>query len=196
MATEYYQADIYGTVSAQRCLNTLRFKGDGVTANDTLAMSEQLIQDIFDELLDFFLALLPAEYMLLKIVAKRFAPVGSAAAKRIFANGDMPGAVGAAPAAGQVCPAVRLIPTMGGLSVGRIFLPTIPVTMLVNNAFTAPYLTAIDDFFGAATTPFGGATPQWNLVINSGTHPGDPKDVVGWNVSPRIGFQRHRIIPL
>jgi len=196
MAIEWYQVQVEGIYAGQQMMNTFRFKGDGVTTNDTLLMSEQLIDDFFNIIWPLLADLLPDQYFLLRILAKRFAPVGSAVAKRIFDVGTQAGTVNEAAAPGQVCPAVRLVPAMGGVVVGRIFLPTIPETLIFNNGFTAGYIANVDTLMNQLTTAFGGGVPQWNLVIAQGTTPGAPVEVAGWNLSPRIGFQKRRVIPL
>jgi hypothetical protein len=196
MATEWYLVQVIGVAGGQQMMNTFRFRGDNVTASDTLAMSEQLLDDFINDIVDLLLDLLPDEYFILKLIAKRFAPVGTAAAKRVFQVGDLPGTLGTTVAPGQICPAVRLIPAMGGSVVGRIFLPTIGASQIPNNQFLAGYITALDALMGALTAPFGSAAPQWRLCINQATTPGSPVNVLGWNLSPRVGFQRRRVIPL
>lgn len=194
MATETYSLDIWTVGGEQECMNTLHFKVDTGADTNTLSIGTKLIDIFIDNWLDLLLELLPSNYSVVRLIARRVVPTASAQAKRWFNRSSKLGTQGNA-TAGNICPAVRLVPAMGGLSINRFFLPAVGDTSLVNNEYDSSYTDALDDFVGAMVAGATGSSVTAWLACYSKTH-NTTTLVASWNLSGVIGYQRRRITPL
>jgi hypothetical protein len=195
MSTECYELKVWTVGGEQEAMNTLHFKVDNGGSTNTLDIGKVLIQIFEDNWLDLFLALLPSQYSVVRLIARRVLPVASAEAKRWYNRAIKNGLLGTTAAPGNVCPAVRLVPAMGGTAINRFFIPAVASTMLIDNAIQATLQTNLDTLIGAMQAGASDSGMTASLSVYSKKN-GNQVDVASWNFSGVVGFQRRRIIPL
>jgi hypothetical protein len=191
MATEAYQLTLQGSLNGQFRENVMHFAGNGVDTNDTFTAAHDLNQAFDLHLRNLWLACLPATYFLDLMIARRRSFKPSNTSHIQYATWSTPGTRGTDATAQQTCPCIFMVPTMGFLSGGKIFMPCVPQGSLANNQYAAGYVTAIDAFMTAAKNGVAGPSFTWNLVIYSRAV-GNFANVVSWHLSPAIGFIHKR----
>jgi hypothetical protein len=195
MATEPYACDVMFVGGEQEGEVSFHFKLAGVTTSDTIGAGQALVEIFVDNFLPLLLDLLPTNYSVVRIIARRLLPIGSAYIKEMFNRGTQPGTVSGGAAAGQVCPAVRLVPAMGGTSINRFFLPVAPAAYVIDNAYNGTYVTAVAALVNGMISGASSSGITATLAVWSPKHQ-TVNDVAAHNLSAAIGFQRRRIIPL
>lgn len=195
MATEPYALDVKFVGGEQEGECTFHFKLAGVSTSDTLAAGEALLEIFINNFLPLLLDLIPSNYSVVRLIARRLLPIGSAYVKELFNRGAQAGTLAGGATPGQVCPAVRLVPAMGGTSINRFFMPVAPATKVIDNTYNATYVTAMATFVNAMIAGASDSGITGTLCVFS-PKTGSVSDVASHNLSAAIGFQRRRIIPL
>lgn len=195
MATENYLLSIQGSVGGQYNECVLCFQSAGLSSTDTLDSAGDLVNAFVAHGQTTWLAMLPATYSLDVLSARRAFPKPSAQAYVQNQAFSVNGTRGTSATAYNLCPSVFLVPPMGTKSGGRVFLPCVGQADIVNNQYIAGYITAIDNFFGAATSGYAGSGTNWQLAIYSRKHV-SASLAQSWALSPRLGFQSRRRRPV
>lgn len=195
MATGTYLLGVQGTVQGQYRENILCFQGSIVDPNDTLAMGNDLIGAWIAHAEAPWLAMFPGSYFVDLYSARRATPKPSAVAKRQYQSFSQAGTLGLAATSYNLCPSIFLVPPMGTKSGGRIFLPCCPQGQIVNNAYQAPFQTAMNNFMNTVTAGIAGAATTWTLAIFSRKLTSTSL-VFSWGLSERLGFQGRRRSPV
>ncbi len=194
MATENYLLSIQGSVAGQYNECVLCFQSSGLSNVDTLGEGGDLCNAFIAHGQALWLAMMPSSYWLDALQARRAFPKPSAVAhvqnQPFTVGGTRPNQA----TSWSCCPAIFLIPPMGVKSGGRVFLPAVSQGDLINNAYLAAYLTAINNFFGAAITGFAGSGTNWKIAIYSRKNAA-ANLVSSFAPSNRIGFQGRRRKP-
>ena len=196
MAIETYSLTIQGWNLQEPNDVVLHFKGDGLTADDTWTSGTDLIDSFSDAIESLWLACMPGTYYLSRYSTRRVHPKGfSTEAHRQFVQGSRPGTIAGEAQTQNLCPVIRLIPPMGTKTMGKVFMPCVAEGSINENAYTAGYLTAIDDLFGALLGTIAIGTINWNLAVYSRKL--DATAVIqAYIISPAIGFQGRRRSPV
>jgi hypothetical protein len=153
--------------------------------------SGPIVNSFNDVLKDPWLAMLPATYQLLRLVAKKASIGGGAEVVAQYDFGSSPGTVAGGAASLQLCPVVILIPTMGIKTAGKIFLPAIAESQIAANAPNATWLTNLDTLMQDMMTGISFSSITWDLVIYSRKNVSFG-EVLDYSTSPIVGFQRKR----
>lgn len=191
MANEVYQLKIIGGLNGQYRENVLSFEGLGVDTNDTMKAGNDLIGAWNTHLAALWLAMLPPTYMIERYEVRRIQLKPSAVAKVQKQYGSTPGTRGTNATAQQTCPMVFLIPAMGTKSGGKIFLPAVPQSDIINSAYAAGWITVVNAFFTAAIGSNAGSLYAWNLGVWS-RKLRTFSNVLSYHLSPAIGFIHRR----
>jgi hypothetical protein len=141
-----------------------------------------------------WLAVNTPDYQIMQLQARRISSSPSAVAKEQYQLNDQPGTRGSQSTSQNLAPVVFLIPPMGVKSGGKIFMPSVDIADVVQNVYSAGYLTASNAFMTAATTPFSSSGITWQLAIWS-RRLAVGNLVMSWTHSSRIGFQGRRRVP-
>lgn len=195
MATETYELRVsgYNNLEWNECV--LNFQSTDVVANDTLENAENLCTSWDTAIKGLWLGCLPNTYALNRLAARRVVPKVSAVGHRQYDLGTQTGTLGADASTEQLCPCIFTIPPMGTKSGGKIFMPCVGQGEIQNNQYTAGYVTAINALMAAQITLFGVSGVHWRLVIHS-RKVGSVVNVLAWQLSPLIGFQGKRRLPI
>jgi len=191
MATDYYQLRVQGLHQTEYNECVMFFKGVNLTAASYFENAIDLVDSWNAGCSGFWLDLLPASYQLLRVSAKKASAGGGGEYTVQTQIGDAPGNVAGGSASQQLCPVIRLIPPMGIKTAGKIFLPCIAESQVAGNVPAAAWITNVNDLMTSQVGPFAISTIQWNQVIYSRKN-NVFSDVVSWDTSPIIGFQRRR----
>lgn len=195
MATALYSLTIKGRAQKDYNECVLHVEANGDLSPTRLDVGDNLNLRFIAAVLPLWLDLLPDAYQLEGIISKRVLPGGGPQAIRMFQDGEHVGALSSSFCGNNVCPVVKLIPTLGTQTAGRFFLPCVATESLTDNTYDAAYLTAIDDLMAVLLNDFGTGTIAWQLAIYSRKN-GTYSLATAFNVSPAIGFQRRRARPL
>lgn len=195
MASESYELRISGRSGLEPVQNVLHFVGGNLTANQTIINGESLIDSWKANIHGLWMAIMPLSYTLDCYQARRIITHPSAVASFQYDPLAESGSFSSTNQVDQLCPVVRLIPTMGFKSPGKIFLPSCPVGGVLNNQYTATYLTAIAAWANAIISNFGVSGKTWQSIVFS-RKSNTTSLTVGWNVSARFGFQKRRRMPV
>lgn len=194
MATEVYELRINGTLNASYRQTVLHFQGVGVSSGDTLAAAESLVTGWDANIKTSFLATLPGVYSLFDLQARRATPKPSAVGYKSYGPFATPGTGATNSTAQQTCPSIFLVPSMGTKSGGKIFWPAIPAGSLIDSAYQAAWMTAVNTCLAAMLAGFTTAGITWTHCIFSRKLQ-TAATITGHNFSPVIGFQGRRRKP-
>lgn len=195
MATELYELSVQGNVNGQFNESVMHFIGDNLTANETMANGEDLLNSWQTNIGSLWLPLLPTTYQLDRIAARRVVPIGSNVPHLQYQKGSNPGTATGSCCGYQLCPTVFLIPPMGTKSGGKVFMPAISTARVNSNVYTPLYLTQINTLFNAMATNFGTSAITWVQGIFSRKNL-SYSHVMGHTLSARFGFQGRRRKPV
>jgi hypothetical protein len=157
MATENYILSINGMTGSSYNQVDLCFQSAGLSSTDTLDGAGDLVNAFIAHAQTLWLAMLPGSYNLNSLSARRAFPKPSASAvsqNQAFANG---GALGASSTGLSLCPSIFLVPPMGIKSGGKIFLPAVGQSEIVDNTYSGAFVTAVDAFMTAVTAGLAGS---------------------------------------
>jgi len=191
MATEIYTLKVEGTLNEQYRANVFHFLGTGVDTNDTYHAAGDLLTAFDTHLHTLWLACLPASYYLAKLTARRTRLKPTASRTLTYGYGFAPGTRGTTATAFQTCPCIFEVPRMLFPSGGRIYMPAIAQADLADGSYQAAYVTAVQNFMGAAIGGSGGVAYTWKLQIYS-YKTGSYSDIMSYYLSPFIGFVKKR----
>jgi hypothetical protein len=194
MATEYYILTIGGTVDLSEQTTSLYFKTDDAVADDTLVSGDDLIAAWMTSVEADWLAAMSQQYEIRRYTARRVTPLGSAVAHLEFERGAKPGDVADDISPLNLAPAVRIIPGTLGSTGGRCFLPSPFRTAIDNNTYHATYSGLIVNIFDRLLTAISD-TYDWTWQVHHAKTQ-TFSAAVGWNLSPRFGFQGRRRYPI
>lgn len=195
MATENYLLSIYGTSFLSYQENVLCFQSAGLSSTDTIDSANDLINAFRTHLESLWLDCIPGSSYVTGYSAMRAFPKPSATAWQMLAPGSVGGNQAGSAGAVNVCPAVHLIPPMGTKTGGRVFMPAPATDQVVNNAYDAAYVAAIDALFANALSGAAGSGTNWKLAIYSRVNQ-SASLALAYNLSNRIGFQGRRRKPV
>ncbi len=195
MATETYQMTISGVAANEYVENVMHFTTTTAVADDTMGNGTNLLASWETNIRTKWLAILPDQYSLQRITARRVITKPSVTTHRQYDLGAFFGTLGSDTGGDQVCPVIFLIPPMGVATGGKIFLPTVGNAQISNNAYVAGYKTAVNTLMAALTANFGTSGFIWKLAIFSRKLQ-QARDAMAWTLSPAIGFQGRRRLPL
>lgn len=191
MATDYYQLRVKGIHETQFNECVMHFRGVNLTTANYVENANDLVNCWNDVWKDYWLALLPQTYQLLRTTAKKASVGGGAEVSGQYDWDSQPGAVAGAAASLQLCPVITLIPPMGIKSAGKIFTPCIAESQIAANVPNAAWASNLETLMA---TMIGGAsysTIEWDLHIFSRKNTSFA-EVVDYSTSPIVGFQRRR----
>lgn len=194
MATENYLLSIQGSVQGQYNECVLCFQSNGLSSSDTLDSAGDLVNAFNTHGLALWLAMMPNSYYMDVLSARRAFPKPSATAFIQAQAFTALGTRGGTSTAYNLCPSVFLVPPMGVKTGGRVFLPAVAQADIVNNQYIGAYITAVDNFFGAAVSGFAGSGTNWHLAVYSRKNV-SASLAQSWALSPRLGFQSRRRRP-
>lgn len=195
MATALFQLTIKGRAEKDYNEVVLHFEADGTLTASKLDLADILVTRFIAAVLPDWLACFPNEYQCEGLVAKQVSGTGGPQSVTIFQDGDEVGTGAGDFCGNQVCPVIRLIPTLGTQTGGRIFLPCVSYDALVSNAYQAGYLADVTSLMNILLNDIGTGAIEWWLSIYSRKNDSSSR-VSGWSLSPAIGFQRRRARPL
>jgi len=195
MATALYRTEWRGQNMGQFNECVMHWLATGITVGSAYDEANELVQLMDSTFRSLWLAMLPDNYTLESILARRIGPTPGEYAIVDYEAGSQPGTNGSGCVGAQLCPCVTLIPPMGVKSAGRVFLPSIGLTKLNLNVFLASYVTAVNNFFNPAIvfSSFAGGNVQlciFSRKLNSSS------EVSSFHLSPLIGYQRKRARPI
>lgn len=196
MATELYQLRIQGLVQQEYNECVIYCQGGNLSAGDVIVNGKDLVASWIANVKTKWLAMLPSDYQLLRLTAKRQDTTGGGVdITEQFQFGAETGTAAATCQATQLCPIVRLIPPMGVKSAGRFFLPCISTSDIEQNVPVAGWVTRLATLMGAwVLTDFGSGTITWSIAIYSRKL--DQFHLAqDFDTSPVVGFQRRRQRP-
>jgi len=195
MATALYSITIKGRAQKDYNECVLHCEANGDLSPSRLDVADNLVTRFIAAVLPLWQNIFPDGYQVEGLIAKRVLPGGGPQSVRIFQDGAVPGQLSSQFCGNNVCPVLKLIPTLGTQTAGRIFLPCVATESLEGNAYDAQYLSDIDDMMDVLLNDFGTGTIAWQLAIYSRKN-ASYSLAVAYNVSPAIGFQRRRARPL
>lgn len=195
MATENYLLSIGGIAGASFNECVLCFQSAGLSSNDTLDAAGDLINAFNAHAATEWLACLPGTYFLQTLTARRAFPKPSATAVAQNQPFTVGGTVAGDMTSLSLCPSVFLVPPMTVKTGGKIFMPCVAQSQIVDNTYAAGYVTAIDALMTKLTTGLAGSGTSWKLAIYSRKNI-SASLVLSWVLSPRIGFQGRRRKPV
>lgn len=191
MAVDHYQLRIIGLHETQYNEVVCHWRGTNLTAADYIANADDLCQTWDDGMKGFWLDLMPQTYQLLRLTAKKASPGGGGEASLQYQVGTQVGNVSGGAASQQLCPVVGLIPPMGIKSAGRMFLPSIPESMIASNVVTAGWLSVVASLMGISMSGHSFSSITWDQAIYSRKNVSFA-EVVDYTTSPIVGFMRKR----
>lgn len=195
MATETYELRAIGICGQQYGECVQHFTSDNVTANDTFVSGTSLINSWIASCLNAWLNMLPQDYSLMRLVARRVITKPSAEPHVQFQLGDHPGQVPSDAGGLQLCPVLFLIPPIGIKSGGKIFLPGAAQTDIVSNQYGAGLKAAMLAYGALIVANFGVSGVHWqSAILSSKLHTASL--TAAYRISPRFGFQKRRRIPI
>jgi len=195
LATALYRTEWRGQNYGQFNECVMHWQATGISLGSAFDEANSLVQLLDSTFKTLWLAMLPDNYWLEGILARRIGPTPGEYAIIDYDAESQPGTRGSGSPGAQLCPCVTLIPPMGVKSAGRVFLPSVSSTQINLNVFQAGYKTAVSNFFtpAIAFTSFLGGNVQlciYSRKLNIAS------EVTTFQLSPVIGFQRKRARPI
>lgn len=191
MATDYYRLRVQGLHQTEYNECVMYFKGVNLDTAEYLVNARDLLLSWSADMLGVWAALFPASQQTLRTSACKASPGGGGEVSQQFTVGGQPGTVSGGAASQQLCPVVRLIPSMGVKSAGKIFLPCIAESDVNANVVQSRWTNAVFDFMELAMGGFAQGSITWSIVVFSRKLQ-TFSDVLDYDTSPIIGFQRRR----
>lgn len=195
MATGLYRTEWRGNLMGQFRENVIHFRIDPEPSANPWDTAKDLLTALDATFKPLWLAMLPPDYALDAIFARRIGPTGGAYASIDYQQQTQLGTRGSEAAAQQLCPCVTLIPPMGVKSAGRVFLPAVDKAQIQLNVYTAGYRGAVSAFFTPAIAGFSVAGGTATLAIFS-RKTNTSSNVITFNLSSALGYQRKRARPI
>jgi hypothetical protein len=191
MATDYYRLRVQGLHQTEYNECVMFFKGTNLDVADYAANARDLVLSWSSNLQGLWNDMLPVSQQTLRLSGSKASAGGSAEVSQQMPLGTQVGTVSGGAASQQLCPVVRLIPGMGVKSAGKIFLPCIAESQVNGNVVQAAWLTSLDALMGDMLGNFGAGSIAWTPVVYSRKN-STFSDVLAYDTSPIIGFQRRR----
>jgi len=167
MATELWELQIHGRAANDYNQVNLHFEGDNLTSGNSLINGDDLIAAWRSEIESLWLALLPGSYQVDRYIAHRTKPAKSPQCSRVLGDTIVVGTLGETFVSNAFCPVIRLVPTLGFQTGGKIFLPCLSEDAVTGNAFTAGFFSNLNDFMNGIMTPFSTTAITWASAIYS-----------------------------
>lgn len=194
MATSLYRMSLLSTLMGSLRENVFHLILDPEPSANPYDTADQILAAWVSTFKPLWLAMLPEDCFLESIFVQRIKPSMGAFASSNFANQQEVGTRSGQTIAQQLCPCVSLIPPMGVKSAGRMFLPAVSRSDYSKNVPSSGFLTAISNYFTPLLAGFSVAGGTATLAIFSRklqTY----SAVSAFNLSPAVGYQRHRNKP-
>jgi len=167
------------------------FKGTNLDVADYLVNARDLLLSWTSEMAGVWKAMFPVSHQTLRISACKDSSGGSGELSQQYPTGTQAGDQSGGSASQQLCPVVRLIPTMGVKTAGKIFLPCIAESDVNANVVVDDWKDRLSYLMSPMIDGFAQGTITWSLVINS-RKLSTFSEVITYDISPIIGFQRRR----
>jgi len=194
MAIELWELQIHGRAANDYNQVNLHFEGDNLTAGNSLINGDDLINSFRADIEDLWLALMPGSYELDRYISHRTKPAKSPECSEVLTDGAQVGTLGETFVSNAFCPVIRLIPTLGFQTGGKIFLPCLSDEAVEGNAFTAGFFSNVNDFMNGIMTPFGATSILWSSAIYS--RKTDTYSLTStFNLPTSFGYMRQRAKP-
>lgn len=194
MATELYQLRVQGRHQQEYNECDMFYVGENLTAGDVVHNARDLLSNWEGNIMDLWLAILPATYQCERLTARRIDVGGGIDIVHQYQIGTFPGAVAGGASAQQLCPIIRWIPPINVKSAGRNFVPCIAEADINSGQPIADWFTRVQTFTTAVINGFGDGSITWTQAILSRKLNQFHK-AVGADTSPIIGWQRRRQRP-
>lgn len=192
MAIETYSLRIGGLLFGSWVENVLHFRGDDGGTDTPRVMAKALTAHFNTTLLSKWLLCLPPQYGLQWIEAQKIMDGGGVSWWKEYPEGTENGAASGDVEGLGTSPIIKLFCAMGVNVQGRIFMPGVSNTNLVNNVYSGTYVTNTTSLANALILPT--TSRNWQLAVYS------PKNAASYNViaatlSGIIGNQGRRRFP-
>ncbi len=191
MATELYELTVQGIHAGQYVENVLHFEGDNLTANDTWTNAGDLVASFAANILGTWLSALPPTYQVTRLAARRAVGKPSVVRRIQYQAGSQVGTLGTEASTLGLCPCVFLIPPIGIKSGGKVFMPCVPESQIIGNAYQSGYVTILQNLFNLMQANFGTGSITWQQAILSRKN-NTFSLAISYRFSPVIGFQGKR----
>lgn len=200
MPTETYQAVLTGNISGQYVQTVTHWNVDNSGSVDPYTMAEDIANGLggASGWIDLLMAVTPAGYTATSVRVRRVSAGGGPTAIKLgptFTDftGDRTGAIQSY----QANPVVIWITTPNPAKVGKIFIPGLSETDADAGAYTSGFATAVGSFITGSIAVFN--TPSsgdpYQLVVWR-RQTSAANDVTAGRLSPMIGIQRRRALPV
>jgi len=191
MATDYYRLRVQGLHQFEYNECVLHFKGTNLDVADYIENAEDLNNSWVDVIQPLWNEMFPVTQQTMRLSASKASAGGGGEIHLQFALGSQIGIVSGQAASQQLCPVVRLIPGMGVKTAGKVFLPCIAESDVNANVVQSSWTSNLDLLMDTMIAGFALASITWSPVIYSRSL-ATFSDVVTYDTSPIIGFQRRR----
>jgi hypothetical protein len=199
MAQQTYQLVLTGNCAGQFVQNILHFRIDDNGFTNRLLAAKGLIDGFIAEgLVSAWVAMLPEEYILKSIKARRVTNGGGPEWIDVSADGEQ-GTSGDNMQMSGAGPVIIWFTDGGPRRVGKTFLPGISIDNVDGGEIKASFLTALRSsaiLFNANFAATGGGNPTCTLCIPRHNDLSVRSLVVEVTVSKNVGQQRRRQLPV
>ena len=193
MAIECYELKITAKLAQQDVLNVLHYNVDNDTDATSAALAGQLIQDWFLAMEGAWLGILPPDYELRHLYARRVIGGSGDGVWQEFPGGTTNGTLGTHTGPAAISPIIKLYGGMTDPYQGRIFLPGIAENMIVDDIYQAAWIAASEDLI-ATIGSIAESAKTFTLAIRRRSN-NTSQDVTSMNVSPIRGLMGSRRTP-
>jgi len=191
MATDYYRLRIQGLNQFEYNECVLHFKGVNLDVADYLENAADLNSAWDSTAQSPWNDMLPVSQQTMRLSASKASAGGGAEITTQYALGSQIGTVSGHAASQQLCPVVRLIPSMGVKTAGKFFLPCIAEGDVNANVVQSSWIANLDVLMSSLLAGLSVSAITWTPVVYS-RNLGTFSDVITYDTSPIIGFQRRR----
>jgi hypothetical protein len=191
MASETWELRITGYAGPQPNQSVQHYVSDNVPASDTPNTGADLIASWVTSVQAVWLAMLPNDYYLDELQARRVDPKFSAVAHKSYPFRNTHGSQAQGSWAMQTCPCITLVPPRTIKSGGKIFLPAMAKGTIIDNTYQPGIQTALTNWFNVVKTNFGTGGLHWQLAIYS-RKLGITSQALSCSFSSVIGYQERR----
>jgi|SRR3990172_7723265 len=200
MAIEVYEAVLTGNLSGQYCQTVTHWQVNNAGDLHSYDMALDLAESISGASgwADLLMAVTPAGYTATSIRVRRVSAGGGPTA--IVLGPSFTDAVGDRTGSIQTFsanPVIVWIPQTNPGKVGKLFICGLSETDADAGAYTAGFITATDAFIAGTLVPFTtlGSGDTYEMVIwrraTSST-----SDIIAGRLSPKVGLQKRRSLPV
>ena len=164
MPVETYELKVAAKLAQQDVLNVMHYRVDNDSEGATVAFANDLCNGWDSIVKPLWLACLPPDYELRYIYARRVIAPGGDGWWLEYPGGTTNGELGTHTGPAALSPIIKLY---GGLATpyqGRIFMPGIAESMVINNVYQTAFTDAIADLIAGFVT-WTHTDYEWNLAI-------------------------------